>query len=123
MRQELTIIGGHQSGKSYRLMRIAIEEALAGRRVMFTAEDRATLRIRYQDLERMIFHTLSDVDCKAFCANGSERFEFANGGLILVNQPSARGAAKPPLIDTHLIDGSTAEPRLEATRVIRTALR
>lgn len=120
MIQEQTISGGRQSGKSYSAMKLAIDAALQGERVLFDCDSRVMLSERFAQMQQM---APADEIARVTLSNGNERIRFQSGGEIVMLNRTAR-AGRGLTADLHVIDHDRpgAEANLTAKRVVRTRL-
>jgi hypothetical protein len=120
MIQELTLEGGRQTGKSYAAMKLAIDAAKRGERVLYDCDSSRMAIERFRNLQEMV--PASDV-ARVFRANGQERIEFRTGGRILVINARA-GGGRGITADVHVIDhdDGRGEANPTAQRVVRTKL-
>lgn len=120
MIQEQTISGGRQSGKSYSAMKLAIDAAVQGERVLFDCDSRRMLLERFRQLREL---SPSVEIARVTLSNGHERIDFRTGGSIIMVNRTAHGG-RGVTADVHIIDherqGAEANPT--AQRVIRTNL-
>jgi hypothetical protein len=119
MIQEQTISGGRQSGKSYSAMKLAIDAAKAGERVLFDCDSVLMLRERFAQMQRMVF---GDDVAKVTRGNGNERIHFRSGGLIIM--VTRRSGGRGITADLQIIDHDRGAGEVNPTvkRVIRTKL-
>jgi hypothetical protein len=122
MIQEQTISGGRQSGKSYSAMKLAIDAAKAGERVLFDCDSRGVLRERFAQMQQL---APPEAVAKVWLANGNERIRFRSGGEIVMVKRAARGG-RGLTADVHVIDHDQDRDDVEVNptvqRVIRTKL-
>lgn len=117
-KRHLTVVGTRQSGKTYRLIRIAIEQAVLGERVLYSARDRRAMQEVFNRIEQ-ITTPLGVVD-KFRRRNGDEKVVFTSGGAILFH------AEQVDMFDelgTHILDENENEPLEKAVVSYRSALR
>lgn len=102
--REVAIVVGRQNGKTTLLPPIIVEDLLAGRRVMHTAQDRALPReIFDQVCDIMLDQYRGELKRKPRRANGTEVIETQVGGKYRIVAPS-RGGARGPTNDRVIVD-------------------
>lgn len=97
----LTIEGDRQSGKTETLIRLAVDDARRGRRVLYVTYLQA---VATETFHRIV-KTLDDREVRrVLMSRGNERIELTNGGLIDVRAERSDAAHRGISVDTIAID-------------------
>jgi hypothetical protein len=135
MKQQLTILGDRQSGRTRTLGLIALADAASGEEVLYEAESWQMAENCFHDIADLAQVLYPDRIEKIRCANGKYLIEFKAigsepplipGGRIRFASSTrleSRQMAGIRTVTTHIMDDVHAEPHPDAVRVIRAVLR
>jgi hypothetical protein len=115
---ELTIIGDRQSGKTYLMTMMAVEEAAGGGTVWYQGTDYHMDRVNFQNCLERAEWLYKDRIKRAYRSNGAQRIVFTGGGEICFS-PKEYGRT----FDLHCLDEIPGERLSTATRSVRAVLR
>lgn len=124
MFQEINIGGDRQMGKTYAAMKLAVDAAYHGERVLYDTDNVRMMTETFHKFQQMI-----PLDhCERVCrANGNESIRVRGGGEIIM-MCRARGGGRGITADMHVIDHDRYTPQALAAvnptvkRLVRTVL-